>query len=164
MKELTLRPGAVLLAGALAGASASAAEPLRVGLDTRSPPWAFVPGLDYSQEDAAEDPAISKAQLRDLVGLDVDVAHALGRRLGMPVRFGSCHTAVVERYAIEGHVPAKDIYRLLDERPEAIGLSVPAMPRGSPGMDGPVYGGVKDPYDVLLIGPDGKASVFQTYR
>ena len=72
-------------------------------------------------------------------------------RLGMPIRFGSCHTAVVEGYVIEGHVPAREIYRLLDERPEAIGLSVPAMPRGSPGMDGPVYGGIKDPYDVLLI-------------
>ena len=86
------------------------------------------------------------------------------KRLGIPVRFGSCHTAVVDGYAIEGHVPAKDIYRLLEEKPDAIGLSVPAMPRGSPGMDGPVYGGIKDPYDVLLIGPDGAPSVFQSYR
>ena len=85
-------------------------------------------------------------------------------RLGMPYRYGSCHTAEVEGYAIEGHVPAKEIYRLLDERPDAIGLSVPAMPRGSPGMDGPMYGGVKDPYDVLLIGRDGEATVFQSYR
>jgi hypothetical protein len=85
-------------------------------------------------------------------------------RLGMPIRFGSCHTGVVEGYAIEGHVPAKEIYRLLDESPQAIGLSVPAMPRGSPGMDGPVYGGVRDPYDVLLILPDGEARVFQSYR
>ena len=86
------------------------------------------------------------------------------KRLGMPVRYGSCHTGEVEGYAIEGHVPAKDIYRLLDEKPDAIGLSVPAMPRGSPGMDGPAYGGARDPYDVLLIGPDGKARVFQSYR
>lgn len=85
-------------------------------------------------------------------------------RLGMPSRFGSCHTGAVEGYAIEGHVPAKEIHRLLDERPQAIGLSVPAMPRGSPGMDGPVYGGVRDPYDVLLILPDGEARVFQSYR
>ena len=85
-------------------------------------------------------------------------------RLGMPVRYGSCHTAEIEGYAIEGHVPAKEIYRLLDERPDAIGLSVPAMPRGSPGMDGPAYGGVQDPYDVLLIGPGGEASLFQSYR
>ncbi len=85
-------------------------------------------------------------------------------RLGMPVRFGSCHTAEVGGYAIEGHVPAKEIHRLLEEKPEAIGLSVPAMPRGSPGMDGPAYGGIRDPYDVLLIAPDGTASVFQAYR
>lgn len=86
------------------------------------------------------------------------------KRLGMPVRFGSCHTAEVGGYAIEGHVPAREILRLLDEKPQAIGLSVPAMPRGSPGMDGPEYGGVRDPYDVLLIGPDGAASVYQSYR
>lgn len=85
-------------------------------------------------------------------------------RLGMPIQFGSCHTGEVEGYAIEGHVPAREIYRLLDERPDAIGLSVPAMPRGSPGMDGPAYGGVRDPYDVLLIGQDGEARVFQSYR
>lgn len=86
------------------------------------------------------------------------------KRLGMPVKYGSCHTAEINGYAIEGHVPAKEIYRLLDERPDAIGLSVPAMPRGTPGMDGPIYGGIVDPYDVLLIGPDGEASVFQSYR
>ncbi len=86
------------------------------------------------------------------------------QRLGMPVRFGSCHTAEIEGYAIEGHVPAREIHRLLDEKPQAVGLSVPAMPRGSPGMDGPEYGGVSDPYDVLLIDRDGEASVFQSYR
>jgi hypothetical protein len=85
-------------------------------------------------------------------------------RLGLPVRYGSCHTAEVDGYAIEGHVPAREIRRLLRERPEAIGLSVPAMPRGSPGMDGPAYGGVVDPYDVLLIGRDGTATVFESYR
>lgn len=86
------------------------------------------------------------------------------KRLGMPIRFGSCHTAVIEGYVIEGHVPASEIHRLLEEKPDAIGLSVPAMPRGSPGMDGPVYGGVKDPYDVLLIEHSGQARVFQSYR
>ncbi len=85
-------------------------------------------------------------------------------RLGVPFRYGSCHTAEIAGYAIEGHVPAREILRLLEEKPEAIGLSVPAMPRGSPGMDGPEYGGVEDPYDVLLIDHDGEASVFQSYR
>ena len=86
------------------------------------------------------------------------------KRLGMPIDFGSCHTGAVAGFAIEGHVPAREIRRLLVERPDAIGLSVPAMPRGSPGMDGPAYGGARDPYDVLLIRRDGSAAVYQSYR
>ena len=89
---------------------------------------------------------------------------AARERLGMPVRYGSCHTGEVEGYAIEGHVPAREVHRLLEERPDAIGLTVPAMPRGSPGMDGPAYGNVRDPYDVLLIRRDGSAEVYQSYR
>lgn len=85
-------------------------------------------------------------------------------RLGMPINFGSCHTGEAGGYAIEGHVPAREILRLLEERPNAIGLAVPAMPRGSPGMDGPVYGGVRDPYDVLLVRRDGSAVAYQSYR
>ena len=85
-------------------------------------------------------------------------------RLGMPTRYGSCHTAEIEGYAIEGHVPVREILRLVQEKPDAIGISVPGMPRGSPGMDGPEYGGVEDPYDVLLVGRDGYATVYQSYR
>jgi hypothetical protein len=55
-------------------------------------------------------------------------------RLGVPINFGSCHTGEVAGFAIEGHVSAREIRRLLEERPEGIGLAVPAMPRGSPGM------------------------------
>ena len=79
-------------------------------------------------------------------------------RLGMPVDYGSCHTGSVEGYAIEGHVPAREVQRLLAERPAAIGLSVPGMPRGSPGMESPVH----DPYDVLLVARDGRTTVFQS--
>ena len=85
-------------------------------------------------------------------------------RLGMPVDYGSCHTGEAAGYAIEGHVPAREVHRLLEERPDAIGLSVPAMPRGSPGMDGPAYGNVRDPYDVLLVRRDGSAVAYQSYR
>lgn len=85
-------------------------------------------------------------------------------RLRMPVAYGSCHTALVDGYAIEGHVPAREIRRLLKERPAAVGLAVPAMPVGSPGMDGPAYGGRKDPYDVLLVLRDGNSRVYQAYR
>lgn len=84
-------------------------------------------------------------------------------RLGVPNQLGSCHTAQVGGYALEGHVPARDIQRLLKERPKAVGLAVPGMPVGSPGMDGPEYGSRKDPYDVLLILADGKTRVYQRY-
>lgn len=84
--------------------------------------------------------------------------------LGMPLKYGSCHTARVAGYAIEGHVPAREIQRLLSERPAAVGLAVPAMPVGSPGMDGPEYGSHRDPYDVLLVQRDGSASVYRSYR
>lgn len=86
------------------------------------------------------------------------------RRLGMPIRYGSCHTALIDGYAIEGHVPAREIRRLLAERPRAVGLAVPAMPIGSPGMDGPAYRGRRDPYDVLLVARDGQATAYQSYR
>jgi len=84
-------------------------------------------------------------------------------RLGVPEKLGSCHTALVGGYAIEGHVPARDVHRLLRERPAAIGLAVPGMPVGSPGMDGPEYQGRKDAYAVLLIRRDGSTQVFSNY-
>lgn len=89
---------------------------------------------------------------------------AMRQRMKIPLELGSCHTAVVGRYAIEGHVPAKDVLRLIKERPDAIGLTVPGMPVGSPGMDGPEYGERRDPYDVLLVRADGSTSVFSSYR
>ena len=94
-----------------------------------------------------------------------DSGNAAARaRLGVPEKMGSCHTAQVGGYAIESHVPARDIRRLLKDRPKAVGLAVPGMPVGSPGMDGPEYGGRKDPYDVLLIQASGKTRVYQSYR
>ena len=76
----------------------------------------------------------------------------------------AAHTALVGGYAVEGHVPSSDIRRLLKERPNAIGIAVPGMPIGSPGMDGPEHGPRRDPYDVLLVRKDGSATPFQTYR
>ena len=81
-------------------------------------------------------------------------------KMGIPDQLGSCHTGVVNGYAIEGHVPAADIKRLLAEKPKARGLAVPAMPMGSPGMEGPR----KDPYDVLLVLPNGATKVFKHYN
>ena len=84
--------------------------------------------------------------------------------LGMADKYGSCHTALVEGYALEGHVPAREVKRLLRERPKGVGLAVPGMPIGSPGMDGPAYAGRRDAYDVLLVKRDGTSSVYQAYR
>lgn len=80
-------------------------------------------------------------------------------KFGIPDRFGSCHTGVVNGYALEGHVPAADIQRLLKQKPKAAGLAVPAMPMGAPGMEGPR----QDPYDVYLVRQDGNAAVYQHY-
>ena len=76
--------------------------------------------------------------------------------LGMPVKLGSCHTAVVGGYVIEGHVPAADIRRLLKEKPKAVGLAVPGMPLGSPGMES----ARPQPYDTLLVLKDGSTKVW----
>lgn len=85
------------------------------------------------------------------------------RRLGVPANLASCHTAEVAGYVVEGHVPAREIQRLLKEKPDALGLAVPSMPIGSPGMDGPEYGGRKDAYQVLLMTKDGGTRVYQRY-
>jgi hypothetical protein len=92
-----------------------------------------------------------------------EVADTAGPRklAGIPERLGSCHTARVGGYAIEGHVPAADIQRLLKERPDAIGLAVPGMPVGSPGMEVP--GGHKDPYEVLLVERKGTTRVWSRH-
>jgi hypothetical protein len=82
------------------------------------------------------------------------------KRLGMPEAFAGCHTATVSGYVLEGHVPAAEVQSLLASRLDAIGLAVPGMPLGSPGME---VGSRIDPYDVLLVGRNGQASVFATY-
>lgn len=101
-------------------------------------------------------------------GFAVKVTHGgngeMRSRLGIPARLGSCHTAVVGGYAVEGHVPAKDIRRLLKDRPQAVGLAVPGMPVGSPGMDDPAYRGRRDPYDVLLVTRSGEPRVYASYN
>lgn len=84
-------------------------------------------------------------------------------QLGLSAKLGSCHTATVGGYVIEGHVPVGEIQRLLREKPQAIGLTVPGMVVGSPGMDGPAYQGRKDPYAVLLVLPNGQTTVYQKY-
>jgi hypothetical protein len=81
------------------------------------------------------------------------------RTLGIPDALTSCHTAVVNGYLIEGHVPAADIARLLKERPKVAGLAVPGMPMGAPGMEGPR----QEHYQVLSFDKNGKTRIFASY-
>ena len=96
----------------------------------------------------------------DVVQHKVDDVAVMRKKLRMPEKYAGCHVASVGRYAIDGHVPATDILRLLREQPPAIGLAVPDMPTGSPGME---RAGQRDPDQVLLIGLDGSATVFKSY-
>ncbi len=89
--------------------------------------------------------------------------NAARARLGLPMKFASCHTALVQGYLLEGHVPASDVRKLLTQKPRALGLAVPGMPVGAPGMDGPEYGGRQDRYEVLLVQRDGSSKVMNTY-
>lgn len=93
------------------------------------------------------------------IGEDRTDMAAIKKRHGIKPKLSSCHTALVDGYVIEGHVPADLIRRLLDEKPAGVvGLTVPGMPAGSPGMETP--DGKKDPYDVLAIHRDGSTSIF----
>ena len=93
---------------------------------------------------------------------NVDDLDAVKTKYNVPRRAQSCHTAIIDGYVIEGHVPASDIRRLLKERPAIAGLAVPAMPVGSPGMEVP---GVKpQPFDVLALHKDGKTDVFSSHN
>ena len=92
--------------------------------------------------------------------IDTEELDGIKKRLKVPEPAQSCHTAVVDGYVIEGHVPAKEIDRLLSERPKATGLAVPGMPTGSPGMEVP--GTPAEPFNVFLF-DDKRASVYSRY-
>ncbi|WP_022835082.1 DUF411 domain-containing protein [Salisaeta longa] len=82
------------------------------------------------------------------------------QRLGVPRGLRSCHTATVGNYVLEGHVPAPEIKKLLAEKPNVRGLTVPGMPVGSPGMEGPN----PDPYNVVAFLPDGRSYIFTKHQ
>jgi hypothetical protein len=90
---------------------------------------------------------------------DVEDMAAVKAKLGVGTELSSCHTAQVDGYVIEGHVPATSVQRLLKERPKVVGLAVPGMPMGSPGMEVP--SGKKDSYSVLAFEKGGKTSVYE---
>ncbi len=140
---------ALLIATALAPLSARADEP---AITVHKTPWCGCCGLWVEHLEAE--------------GFEVDVHEhedltPVKQQLGVPLALGSCHTAEIDGYAIEGHVPAADIRRLLEERPDGVrGIAVPGMPVGSPGME---MGDRRDPYDVVAFG-DGDNEVFTEYR
>ncbi len=91
---------------------------------------------------------------------EVEDTAPIRQKFGLSAKFGSCHTARLGNYVIEGHVPAQELRRLLREKPSALGLAVPGMPAGSPGME---MGSTRDAYDVLLVLTDGSSRVYQSY-
>jgi hypothetical protein len=96
--------------------------------------------------------------IQDIV---TDNVQAIKDKYGVPQEMASCHTAIVDGYVVEGHVPAKDILTLLKAKPKVIGVSVPGMPKGTPGME---MGGAKDPYDVVSFDRDKRFEIFSNHE
>lgn len=120
--------------------SSSAAEPTEVQVYKTPTCGCCAKWVDHLRDNGF---SVSVTDLKDVTPIKLEN--------GVPRRLASCHTAITEGYIVEGHVPAEDIRRLLDERPKVSGLAVPGMPIGSPGMEGP------NPkrYKVLSFGADG---------
>lgn len=96
--------------------------------------------------------------IQDIV---TDNVQSIKDKYGVPQEMASCHTAIVDGYVVEGHVPAKDIVTLLKTKPKVIGISVPGMPKGTPGME---MGGTKDPYDVVSFDRDKRFEIFSNHE
>lgn len=93
--------------------------------------------------------------------INLDDLTSIKEQYHVPLAFQSCHTAIVDGYVIEGHVPAAEIERLLSERPDVLGLAVAGMPAGSPGMES--AGGEPVPYDVVTFDQSGATEVYASY-
>ncbi len=142
---MALRPLSYLLAALLASSAAWATAPAEVEV-FKSPHCGCCKGwVEHLRQNGFK-----------VTTHDVNDVPAARAKLGMPDRLGSCHTAKVGGYVVEGHVPAADIQHLLKEKPKALGLAVPSMPPGSPGMESPK----PVPYDTLLVQADGSTRVF----
>jgi hypothetical protein len=133
-----------------------------------APPSATVPAAKKPTITVYKDPSCGccKSWIEHLIkhgyrveAKDTPEMTEIKRTLGVPDRLSACHTAVVNGYLIEGHVPAADIARLLKDKPKVAGLAVPGMPMGSPGMEGPR----KQHYQVLSFDKAGKTKVFASY-
>ena len=104
---------------------------------------------------------MNSAGLRTEVNfVDEEELGLIKTQLGISSELSSCHTATIGSYFVEGHVPAEDIFKLLIEKPNAVGLSVPGMPIGSPGME---MGNNKEPFDTLLVFENGEIEIFNSH-
>jgi hypothetical protein len=95
--------------------------------------------------------------IKDIIQQDMQ---AVKKQLKVPAALASCHTAVVNGYWVEGHVPADDIKTMILNKPDIAGISVPAMPSGTPGME---MGGRKDPFNVIALDKQGKQQLYKAY-
>ena len=96
--------------------------------------------------------------IKDIVSDDMQ---AIKQKYGVPEKLASCHTAIVDGYVIEGHVPAADIQKLLQTKPKVVGISAPGMPMGSPGME---MGSRQDNFDVVSFDSAGNVQVFSEHK
>ncbi|MFT3758674.1 DUF411 domain-containing protein [Thauera sp.] len=96
-------------------------------------------------------------KVKEVISQEMD---QIKHQAGVPRALGSCHTAKVGNYIVEGHVPAADVKRMLSEKPAITGISAPGMPMGSPGMEGPYPA---DRYDVVSFDAEGKTAVFASH-
>jgi hypothetical protein len=152
MKTITSIALSLLLALAVSGCSPTTAQP-------------SLPGVTVHKSATCGCCQLWVDRLRG-AGFTVEVRNEdnlneVKQRVGIPYGMGSCHTAEVAGYFVEGHVPIEDVQRLLRERPDARGLTVPGMPAGSPGMEVP--SGEVQPYEVLLVARDGSTTVFSRH-
>lgn len=92
---------------------------------------------------------------------DVSDLTAIKQQYNVPAELSSCHTAIVDGYVIEGHVPVEEVRRLLDEQPDIAGIAVAGMPIGSPGME--VEGAAPQPFDVIAFDAEGNTYVWASY-
>ena len=147
MRTVALKPSRRLLIGGALALSATAAVAQGRRMTTYKTPWCgCCDGWVLHMRAAGW--TVDVVEREDLAPVRA--------RYGVPQRYAGCHTAVVGSYAIEGHVPASDVARLLRERPQAVALAAPGMPAGSPGMES----AGREPYVTLLIDRSGRATVF----
>jgi hypothetical protein len=101
---------------------------------------------------------LNRFVIKDIVSDDMQ---AIKKKFGVPEKLASCHTAIVDGYVIEGHVPAADIEKLLKIKPKVVGIAAPGMPMGSPGME---MGGKQDDYDVVSFDSAGNYQIFSEHK